>query len=118
MNDIITLLKNNTSIAALVGSHIYANYTEYLGDCLVYTFNTTYNDRCVKKQRLKITIIAEQLTTVEALEEAIKDTIVSRGDDTINGYTNIVINGGGDLYDASRNKNHRILYFDTIKRGD
>lgn len=117
MTGIIDRLEANTVIAAAVGSHIYANYTEYLGDCIVYSYNTLNNDKCVHRLRLKMVIIAQSLATCDAVEAAIKDTIVSLGDDTIEGYTHIAQNGGGDMFDVARNMNHRTMYFDVIKRG-
>lgn len=117
MREIIDILKNSAALRPLIGDNIYPNFTTYLGDCIVYTWNTTYNDRAVKRQRLKITIIASDLEKAEAIETEVGALLLTLGDAPLTrNIVSVKQNGGGDLYDTDRKKNHRIMYFDTTMR--
>lgn len=101
----------------LVGDNIYPNHTTYLGDCIVYTYETTYNSRAVKRQRLTITIIVDDLEKADAIETEVGALILTLGDAPLtNNIIHVEQNGGGSLFDTGRNKNHRILYFDVTMR--
>lgn len=117
MKDVIRILLADATLHALIGDNIYPNHTTYLGDCIVYTYNTVYNDKAVKRQRLKLTIIATDLETVDAIEACVSALLLTLGDDILtNDVVQVKQNGGGDLFDTSRNKNHRILYYDLTMR--
>lgn len=115
MKEIISILLNSPRLQALVGNHIYPNYTTYLGDCITYTYETIYNDKAVKRQRLTITIIAGDLEKAEAIETEVGALLLTLGDEPLTrNIIQVRQNGGGSLFDTARNMNHRILYFEVI----
>ena len=117
MEQLILLLYNDPIINELIGHNLYPNYTTYLGNCIVYTFHTYYNDRKVKKQRLRITVITETLEQGDAVENRIAELLLTLGDnDSPAGPLEVQQSGGGNLYDDNRHKNHRILYYDCLLR--
>ena len=115
MLQIIQMLLADEVLQALVGSHIYPNNTTYLGDCLVYSFHPYYNDKKIRRYRLKITIIAHELTTCDAIENRLAELLLTLGDEMLNwNALQVEQNGGGNLYDDNRHMNHRILYYDIL----
>ena len=89
---LIQLLKNDEQIVALLGgSHIYATPCTYRGNCIVYNWMPVTSDTVKTTDRLELNIIT--------------DTI-----------RNVYLNGGGNLFDEERQKNHRILYFYILKK--
>lgn len=118
MLEAIALMLNDDELKKLIGSHIYPTQTDYLGDCVIYNFHTIYQDKKVQKCRLQINIIATTTAKTVAIEERIKTILLTLGDGPLtNDILQVELNGGGTLYDGAREKNHRILYFDIIKRG-
>lgn len=117
MIDLIQLLINDPVINAMIGSHIYANATTYMGDCIVYEFYPVSNDKIKKHSRLKITIIAQDIAHTEMIENRVNDVILTLGDEKlVADILHVEQNGGGTLFDAERNKQHRILYYDVLQR--
>lgn len=115
MNEIIQTLLNSEELNVLVGNHIHPNYTTYTGDCIVYTYSTISNDRAAKRQRLTLTIIANDLEKADEIETCVCALLLTLGDAPFSrNIVNIKQNGGGDLFDTARNKNHRIMYFDIV----
>ena len=118
MNEIILTLYNDPILNELIGHHIYPNYTTYTGDCIVFNFHTYYNDRKVKKQRLRLTIITTTLDLGDKVEDRVAELILTLGDcDNGAELLEVQQSGGGNLYDDNRHKNHRILYYDCLERG-
>ena len=118
MLEAIALMLNDDELKKLIGSHIYPTQTDHLGDCVIYNFHTIYQDKKVQKCRLQINIIATTTAKTVAIEERIKTILLTLGDSPLtNDILQVELNGGGTLYDGAREKNHRILYFDIIKRG-
>lgn len=118
MLEAIALMLNDDELKELIGSNIFPNRTEYLGDCIVYNFHTITQDKKVQKCRLQITIIAATTALTVAIEERVKTILLTLGDNPLtNDILQVALNGGGTLYDEERTMNHRILYFDIIKRG-
>lgn len=119
MLDIISLLLANAELRGLIGNNIYPNHTSYLGECVLYDFHTISNNRKVKRVRLQITIIADSIANSVAIEDAIQNVLLTLGDEPLVGDTlQVASNGGGTLFDSSRDKHHRILYYDIIQRGE
>lgn len=118
MEEIIKILLNDKTMNRLVDKRIYPNYTtDQFSDCIVYTYNTTYNDKCVKHIRFKVNIIAHTLPLAEQIEKRLCELILTFGDEPLtHNILQVVANGGGDLYDTDRQMNHRIIYFDIITR--
>lgn len=118
MNEIILSIYNDPIIRELIGTNIYPNYTTYLGDCIVFDFHTYYNDRKIKKMRLRLTLITQTKATGDILEDRIAYLINTLGDcDDGKEILDVRLSGGGSLYDDNRHKNHRILYYDCLVRG-
>ncbi|MCQ2330399.1 MAG: hypothetical protein MJZ55_00245 [Paludibacteraceae bacterium] len=115
MRELIKILLDSPKLHDLVGEHIYPNHTTYLGDCIVYSYETTYNSRAVKRQRLTLNIIVGDLEKAEAIETEVGALLLTLGDAPLtHNVIHVEQNGGGSLFDTGRNKNHRILYFDVV----
>ena len=118
MLELIQVMLEDEELKKLVGSHIYPTHTDYLGDCVLYSFHTTLSDKITEQCRLQITIIAGTISKTAQIEERIKYLILTFGDNPLtNDILQVELNGGGTLYDNDRMKQHRILYFDILKRG-
>lgn len=117
MEQLILLLYNDPIINYYIGHNIFPNYTTYLDDCIVYSFHTYYNDRKVKKQRLRLTIITDTLEKGDKVEDRVAELLLTLGDnDDGADLIEVQQSGGGNLYDDARHKNHRILYYDCLLR--
>ena len=117
---IVSLLKNNKRLVELIGeNNIYPIQTNYLGDCVIYDAYTTSHNKIIQETRLQITIIADKLSTTLAIEQEIEKILLTLGDTSLNNtILQVEANGGGSLYDNSRRKNHRIVYFNIISRSE
>lgn len=119
---IINILQNNSTIKTLLDGtaadyHIYPLETTYLGDCIVYDCVPVSDDKIQRRDRLQIVVIAATLSKAIEIEEAVKNALLTFGDNSLtNNILKVQQNGGGSLYDSARKKNHRILYFDIITR--
>lgn len=118
MLELIQAMLNDVELNKLVGSNIFPTQTDYLGDCILYSFHTTMSDRITERCRLQLTIIASTMATTLLIEDRIKYLLLSLGDEPLtNDILRVEINGGGTLYDNDRKKFHRIIYFNILKRG-
>jgi hypothetical protein len=117
MEQLMLLIYDDPIINYYIGHNIYPNYTTYLGNCIVYSFHTYYNDRKVKKQRLRLTIITDTLELGDRVEDRVAELLLTLGDnDDGADLIEVQQSGGGNLYDDARHKNHRILYYDCLLR--
>lgn len=118
MLELIQVMLNDDDLKKLVGSNIYPTQTDYLGNCILYSFHTTMSDKITETCRLQITIIAGTTAETVQIEERIKQLLLTLGDNQLtNDILQVELNGGGTLYDNDRRKLHRILYFNILKRG-
>ena len=112
MNELISML-----IKAL-DCRVYAQRTTDVGECVLYDYHTFSQSDGVQKIRLQITIIAPTSEKTLRREEIIKSTILTLGDTPLtDDILQVAANGGGTLYDDARQMQHRIIYFDILKRG-
>lgn len=118
MLELIQVMLKDEELKKLIGSHIYPAQTDYLGDCVLYSYHTTLSNKITQQTRLQITIIAGTTAKTAQIEERIKYLILTYGDDPLtDNILQTQLNGGGTLYDSDRMKHHRILYFDILQRG-
>ena len=97
---------------------LYCQRTDDMGECVLYDYHTFSQSDGVQKIRLQITIIAGTMAKAVEKEEIIKSTILTLGDTPLtDDILQVAANGGGTLYDDGRQMQHRIIYFDIIKRG-
>lgn len=109
MNELINLIKT-------LGVNVFENHATIANECIVYSYNTTYADKIIKRIRLKLTIIAKTTARCEELEAAINDLILTFADEPVADILVCSVNGGGTLYDEARNMQHTILYYDIVKK--
>lgn len=110
-------MKENDDLKKLIGANIYANRTEYLGDCIIYNYHTLLYDKIAKHIRFQITIVAESMEKTLQIEDVVDNLILTLGDEQLtNEILQVRHNGGGSLDDIERKKHHRILYYDIIMR--
>lgn len=119
MLNLVKMLLNDERLKEKVGAHIYPISTDYLGECILYNFHTMLEDKISQRLRLQITIIADSMANALSIEKEVKRILLTVGDDNLTkDILQVVLNGGGTLEDVEREKHHRILYFDIIKRSD
>lgn len=112
MKQLIDTLKN------ALDCPLYAMQTDDVGECVIYNFHTLSQRDGIQRIRLQTTIIAHTMMTTLTREEIIKSAILTLGDCPFdNDILQVAANGGGTLYDDARQMQHRIIYFDIIKRG-
>lgn len=117
MFELLQFVLNDDEIKELFGNHIYTNMSDYLGDCMIYSFHTITSDNITEHVRLQFTIITTTMDKSLRAEEALKRCLLTFADESkTNTIKQVALNGGGVLYDANRNKTHRVCYFDILKR--
>lgn len=103
------------ALRAVCGVPVYAEWTDDLGECVVYTFHTYLSDRISERVRLQATVITATMARGLEIEARIKAALLTLGDRPFGGMVKAVaLNGGGILQDAAREKLHRILTFEII----
>lgn len=109
---LIQLLQDDEKLAALLGGkHIYATPCTYRGSCVVYNWLPVTSDKIKTTDKLEIHIITDTILESVPIEERIKELLLTFGDEPLSGdIRNVYLNGGGNLFDEERQKNHRILY--------
>lgn len=115
---LIQLLKNDEQIVALLGgSHVYATPCTYRGNCIVYNWMPVTSDSVKTTDRLELNIITDTILDSIAIEDRVKELLLTLGDEPLDSeIRNVYLNGGGNLFDEERQKNHRILYFYILKK--
>lgn len=94
---------------------LYANEAKKAGECVVYTFNTTYYNAARRETRMKLHIAADTMKRSLELEEALDRALVPMGEGPVTqGVTSSVRNGGGWLIDGDMHI--RIAYYDFVLR--
>ena len=116
---IIDLLLADNALQALIGDNIYLAPTSYLGECIVYQWLPVSSDRIKRLDKLEINIITETQSKGFKIEKRLKELLLTLGDKPLmDGIQDCNLNGGGNLFDYERQKNHRILYFYILSKED
>lgn len=116
---IIELLSSDAELQSLIGDNIYLAPTSYLGECIMYQWLPVSSDRIKRLDRFEINIITNTQTKGFQIEKRLKELLLTLGDTPLmEGVQNCYLNGGGNLFDYERQKNHRILYFYIISKED
>lgn len=109
-----------TIVSALKGAtnlKVYPFYTEKLEECIVYEWTPQADDGAKTQGRLTVRIKSLSLARIESIGQTVKETLLSFGDEQMNGAY-VKHNGGGMLLDADTRFIDAILYFDfTYKSG-
>lgn len=94
---------------------LLANRAKYGGECVEYTFNTTYFNGSRREVRMKLHIAAATMARGLELEQLLDQLLVPKGERALTStVTRCVRNGGGWLVD---NDMHiRIAYYDLTIR--
>ncbi len=118
MIEILELLNADAELTDIIGkNHIYPNKTTFKGNCIVYEIEPISDDKIKQQDRIKMNIIADTFEMALQIEERIKADILTFGDVPLtNNILQVEHNGGGQLFDEARQKYHRILYFDILRR--
>lgn len=113
LDEIISLLRNDSKLTNLFGSKkIYAKPCTDLGECIVYDFTSVSADKITATNRLEIHIVTNTIEKGLQAEQAVKDVLLTFGDEKLSQLIrDVYLNGGGSLYDEERKKHHKILYF-------
>ena len=118
IKEVISMLRHDTELSRLLGgNHIYTTPSTYLGNSIVYSWNAVNSDKIKTTDRLEIHIIADTLKLCAELESRIKQLLLSFGDEPLTANVlEVVLNGGGYLFDEERQKHHKILYFYILSK--
>ncbi len=114
MQSVINLI--DAALSALTPPvKLTANRGEYGGECVEYTFNTTYYNGARRETRMKLYIAAATMARGLELETMLDELLVRRSEaaltDTV---TSCERNGGGWLIDGDWHI--RIAYYDMTIR--
>lgn len=122
VSEIISILSNDTTLRALIGStvtdtRIYPLKTMNNYDCIVYK-NFPVSDNGVKVQeRMEINIIASTYKKALDIAERVNELLLTIGDTPLTSTVlEVELNGGGITYKLETDKVHRILFLDILYR--
>lgn len=113
ITELIRILKDDKQLASLLGGvHVYATPCTYKGDCIVYNWVPVRSDKIKTTDKLELHIITSTILDSVAIEARVKELLLTIGDEPLTeNIREVFLNGGGNLFDEERQKNHRILYF-------
>lgn len=110
MKSIVSLMKT-----ALGKVPLYANTAKKAGECVVWTFNTTYCNGARKEARMKLNIAAETMERAIELEDLLDRALVPTDEKPLTPtVTSAVRNGGGWILDGDMHV--RTAYYDFVLR--
>ena len=122
VSEIISILSNDTTLRALIGStitdtRIYPLKTMNNYDCIVYK-NFPVSDNGVKVQeRMEINIIASTYKKALDIAERVNELLLTIGDTPLTSTVlEVELNGGGINYKLETDKVHRTLFLDILYR--
>lgn len=120
INEIITLLDTDKVLNNLLGDkHIFLAPTNYTGEAIIYSWLPVSSDKIKRLDKLEINVITDTQLKGIQIEQRLKEVLLTLGDTPlVPGIHDVNLNGGGNLYDYERQKNHRILYFYITSRED
>lgn len=91
---------------------MYATPCTYRGNCITYNWLPVTSDKIKTTDKLEMHIITDTMLDSVPVEARVKELLLTLGDEPLSGeIRNAYLNGGGNLFDEERQKNHRILYF-------
>lgn len=94
-------------------------YTDKVEKCIVYSFQPLWNDGAVEKIKLQIRIIAATLEESAKIAGQISKKLINLGDTAkLNGYRNIILNGGGEMKDYNTDTINYIQYYEILKKSE
>jgi len=118
MTDIISILNNDAVLTSLIGANrVLPDYADDTSTAIVYSFYTSANDGIKKTVRLTLRIIANSLVTIDSIENRVNYLLLTLGDNHLNNNViQVAQNGGGNLKDPDTGLQHRILYYDVLRK--
>lgn len=113
IKEIIGLLRNDEGLISLLGGqHVYATPCTYKGNCIVYDWVPVSSDKIKGTDKLEVNIVVDTVEQAAEIESRLKEILLTFGDEPLSqNIREVFLNGGGSLFDESRQKIHRILYF-------
>lgn len=93
--------------------------TEEIEDCVCYIIYTEEDNGAVRQDRLELRIISFDLDTIYKTENALKNALISIGDNKkISKFESIAVDGGGLFKDYETNVIEMMLYFTIICKSE
>ena len=111
ITDIVSALESATSL------RVYPFWTDELKECIVYEWTPRSDDGSKQNAQLMIRIKAKSMARAESIAKAVKNAILSLGDEKKNGAW-CKQNGGGTLKNEATGFIDYIMYFDLVFRSD
>ena len=111
ITDIVSALESATSL------RVYPFWTDELKECIVYEWTPRSDDGSKQNAQLMIRIKTKSMARAESIAKAVKNAILSLGDEKKNGAW-CKQNGGGTLKNEATVFIDYIMYFDLVFRSD
>lgn len=113
IKSIISVLKADTAVQAQLGNRIYPFHTsDPSQDCIVYTPVPLEDDKVKETWRIEITTITKTLENSMSIDNAIRNALLTLGDETLtSGIMQVALNGGGNLFNYETNTYHNTGYY-------
>ena len=111
ITDLVSALESATSL------RVYPFWTDELKECIVYEWTPRSDDGSKQNAQLMVRIKTKTMANAEAYAIAVKNALISLGDEQKNGAW-CKQNGGGTLKNDSTGFIDYIMYFDLTFRSD
>ena len=111
ITDIVSALESATSL------RVYPFWTDELKECIVYEWTPRSDDGSKQNAQLMIRIKTKSMARAESIAKAVKNAILSLGDEKKNGAW-CKQDGGGTLKNEATGFIDYIMYFDLVFRSD
>lgn len=116
MSKIRPLLLADAQLMAIIHD-VVPTPSDRLDNVILYEVTPIDNDGRTQRVRIKLTAICDTEAQAAVIYQRICAALITPDDRPLTrGILRVVINGGGSLYDAGRNKYHKILYLQVTAR--
>ena len=112
IEDVVIALKADIAVSGYVGDRITAFSTGSTDDGIVFNFSPQTDDKISRVDKLEIMIISKSVARVYEIHEAVKNALLTFGDDPFNDtILGVEINGGGVLENLKTGAYHHRTYY-------
>lgn len=117
LNKLIGRLKANEALTAFIGSRIEPYYIEGFEDGIIYSLTPLSDNGIVRTDRLEIHIVAAQMATLHAIDNIVRNILLTIGDEPLeDDVLQVALNGGGTMEDLATNTKHLITYYTIVSK--
>ena len=114
IREIINILKQDTELT----DNVFMNDTDYIGECIVYSYSQLTNNGIIAQSRLEIDCINKNYEQGYIMLEKVQELLLTLGDRKLTeNIIEITQNGGGYVYDKNVNLHKFKAIFSIKERG-